>query len=272
MQQHDVELQQRFRGVDYVSELQRIWAYFNKWYKAETRGSLDRDCIDAIKGVSSRGTQRTHRVKDAISELLEVGSPDHRLFITLHAVQKDYYRYLVETEASTFIRECWGNSKIRPILNLFGTPPPTGPHKPRPTSTIHLSVDEFITLYSCCAKLTAEFIDQEPITVSSVLHYNGIRFSGSSFFKDPAIPTKPQSIHLEACWEEIGQSLPILPELAKSQAALGFHADVCEMIYLARNLSVHGDLDHLNPSDNDAAKAGYYLMAQIISSILNPSR
>ena len=47
---HDEDLKRRFFEIDYVSELQKYWAMFNRWFNSETGNpARDRDAIESLK-------------------------------------------------------------------------------------------------------------------------------------------------------------------------------------------------------------------------------
>lgn len=49
MTQHDNDLRKRYQAIDFVSEFQKYWARFNKWFKAESNAQQDRAAVDFLK-------------------------------------------------------------------------------------------------------------------------------------------------------------------------------------------------------------------------------
>jgi len=154
---HDKDLERRFFGIDYVSEFQKHWAMFNKWFKNETGKDKDREAIKRLKinpRVDKALRKLTHRTLDPV------------IAKNLPQSIKDYYTYTNESLASSFVKACWHDSIIKGKLNLFN---PRIVKHVRGTATIHVTVGQYRSIHSINQKILAQN-----------MHYEELAFFASS--------------------------------------------------------------------------------------------
>ena len=258
MATHDNDLRRRYREIDFVSEFQKYWAYFNKWFKTETKKPDDRKSIEALK--------KNKRVRKIIADLLTESQKHIPLF---NSPARDLVAYLAENKISIFVRECWLCSIIRKQLNLFN---PEYVNMVRGTTTVHITIQEFRHLYSLCRKMEArlEFMSEPEVFMSRLFEIGQIRHVGSCFYGEPQVASAMQSRLYDAIWNSIENDalLATLSDLKISTHKPGICSDVLEMLYLVRNNTVHGTLDFVDKTHNAASRSGAFLLQAIIEKLV----
>ena len=248
---HNSDLERRYREIDFVSELQKYWAYFDKWLKEETHETEDRAAVDKLKNIS--------KVQDIIQNLLDEGRGQIR---DNDLLSRDYQTYLSDNDATNFVKYSWVCPVIRDSLNLFN---PNIIDRVRGTGTIHLTHEEYLKMYHL---VRAQEGSQEGIGYHSLIDdlysYAGITRVGSCFFRDSVTRTANTNLYYESCWQKIVDNkdpdLGIIRDLRASPYNPGIYSDIIEMLYQVRCKAVHGDLDFVNKSHNDVSKSAVFLL------------
>jgi len=258
MATHDNDLRRRYREIDFVSEFQKYWAYFNKWFKTETKKSRDRESIEALK--------KDKRMRKIIADLLTEGQKHVPLF---NSPARDLVAYLAENKISIFVRDCWLCSIIRTQLNLFN---PKSVNRVHGTATVHITIQEYRHVYCLCREMEArrEFMSEPEVSMSRLFEAGQIRHVGSCFYGEPQVASVMQSRLYDAIWNSIENDalLATLSGLKKSTHKSGICSDVLEMLYLVRNNAVHGTLDFIDKTHNVVSRSGVFLLQAIIEKLV----
>jgi len=257
---HDNELRRRYHKIDFVSEFQKYWAYFNKWFKVETGKSKDRDSIEALKG-----NNRIHKI---IADLL-TERQEHVPLFNFSIPARDLTAYLTDNQTSMFVRDSWLCPIIRNSLNLFN---PKVVNQVRGTATVHITIQEYRRTYTLCQEMEArpQFMSYEDFSMSRLFEYGKIRHVGSCFYRESQSTSAPQSIFYDACWTAIEKdlNLVILKDLRASSHNPGICSDLLEMLYVVRNKAVHGTLDFVDERHNTVSRSGLFLLQAIIEKLI----
>lgn len=257
---HRNELKRRYREIDFVAELQKYWAYFDKWLKEESNKKLDRDAIEELKKMP----EILGIIKNLLSEDLEQTNINDSLVF-------DYQKYLSNNVVSDFMKYSWLCPTIRNSLNLFNSNPVT---RVGSTGTIYLTHPQYRKMYSIVREQEAS---EDGIVHNSLIdelyNYADITHVGTCFFRESVLKTGTRSQFFERCWEEIenaiDQDLSIIKDLRGSNYNPGICSDVIETLYLVRCKAVHGDLDFVDKNHNDVCRSAVFLLQRIIEDIIS---
>lgn len=256
---HFDDLNRRYREIDWVSEIQRLWAIFNHWLTAHTGNHNDRDCVEHLKS-----TRELARWVDDIVRT-SAGTRPHNV---REGYGGSYPRFASNNELSRLFRAVAPSPVIEPRLNY---PWRAGSDsRVRKTNAITLSDSQFRSAYEAHAELLAT---EEGMVFDLTLHQTlpalGVNATGCCFFR-----CKPQGstgttrlAHSLAQLFRHKDELQGLVNLIDSDDPTDLASDVIETLYNVRNVAVHGNLDFLNEKDNAAARAAYDALDSLIRDI-----
>ena len=262
MPAHGKELERRYLGIDYVAEFQRHWSYLNQWLRTKFAGSTDRDLVENFKS--------DVRCESALQDALALGH-NSTLVNRMSGPGKwvgdlDMYRFFTDTVGSTFVEACFSTPAVATKLNLCG---PAPVDRVRGTATTYLDENKFVDLYRSVVAQGDNFMSEEMMSVREALSVRGIDFAGRTFTRDATVTSTTRVHYADACWAAIDStpSLCQLSALAISPIAPGPAHDLMEMVYLVRNLAVHGTLDFLDPTHNAVAQAALSILDRLVQEV-----
>jgi len=246
MTHHD-KLARKYREVDWVSEYQRIWAYFDEWLRGEyPLLDTQRKRIEAFKKGSPYEPWLRGRIqKDTADGLIENSWAAVAAFIGRDGLVPQFARNWFRVYPGLVIPRKRGSYRL---------------------SLVTLELNAVEKLYWAVEDwLASEEGVAESISFFQLLSQWGIGVAGDCFYKVNGQPSKDMPGRLADVIQSEA-SLQPLNQIVNGSAS--YVADVAEMLYTLRNDAVHGDLDFLNPNQNDLARAGFELMVDLIKFVL----
>lgn len=257
---HFDDLRRRHVETDWVSELQRLWAIFNHWFRSEYSLATDRGNIEEIKA------------DPRLSAFVEKVIQETPYYLIPYRVTDGYGgaypRFATNNVISRFFRGIVMSPALEPEINLPWRPS-SAARPPRSTNTITLTSEEFREVYFHHSDLLAT---SEYMVVDATLHQTffaiGVRSTGCCFWRiDPvAVPEVPAAFGQDFV-RKCSTVSAFFNLLSSTDDLTSIESDMIETLYQARNGAVHGILDFLVPGDNAAARASCDLLDTLIQDI-----
>lgn len=257
---HYVDLDRRYREIDWVSEFQRLWAIFNHWLSAHVGQPQDRKCIEQFKlepkladwvnrRVSATQYPRPTRLEDGYGGSFPQFAANNELSSLFRSV-------ITSPTLAARVSHEWRSGSEPRVRN---------------TCAITLTEDQFLLAYRAHAQVLEEGIADFNLTLHQTLPILGIYATGCCFYRGAAvqvqIPSDLRYAHRFLDLIRASATLSELVHLAEAMFPTSLQADLLETLYNVRNVAMHGSLDFLDINDNDAARAGFDALDSLIRDI-----
>jgi len=255
---HYSDLKKRYQSVDYVTQYITHWAKFNAWFMTETGSRTDRGSIEALK--------QHPKIITVIDDLCTL--PEDKFLKNLDRYDIDYIKYRMSNHITGFIEHCFRNRTYTKSLNLFNQNKNT---RTKPTYTIFFPIKDYRLVHHHRASMEASSIGIiEDYSMNELFLDAGIKNIGNVLAKTEKLHINPnKKAGAEMFWRHANNDIKLekIKMLYSSNKKDSICEDIIEMLYLARNLCVHGTFDFLTQQHNNIAKSALNVLDEIVKGL-----